>query len=132
MGEATFALDDVARDADDGEDAHEPTDPSRLVGELGIRRGGHVHCHRCRRVAVTVHYQQHTARRRFSPAATVGTATSWAHHRFKITDTDKVNFVLQVCDSDRRPRPDEHLGELVHAPDCKLCFDLVPEKKIEG
>jgi hypothetical protein len=73
-----------------------------------------------------------TARRRFSPAATVGTATSWAHHRFKITDTDKVNFVLQVCDSDRRPRPDEHLGELVHAPDCKLCFDLVPEQKIEG
>src|SRR5262245_18383010 len=56
VGEATAALED-ARDDDQGEDAHDPVDPSCRVGELGVGRSGHVHCHRCRRVAVTVNYQ---------------------------------------------------------------------------
>ncbi len=119
-------------ETDDAEDAHEPVDPAATVAGLVIGRSGHVHCHKCRRVAVTVHYQQHNARRRFSPARTVAAVTAWARHRFHLTDADAENLVLQVCDSDRRPRPDEHLGELVHAPDCRLCFDLVPDHKIEG
>ncbi len=132
VGESISALDHAASDADDGEDTHEPIDLSSLVGELGLQRSGHVHCHRCRHVAVIVNYQTRHVRHRFSPATTIRTATAWAHHRFHLTDTDAEKFILQVCNSDRRPRPDLHLGELVHAPDCKLCFDLVPDKKIEG
>lgn len=132
VGESEHARTDN-REEDGGEDGHEPVDPALTVGAVGLRKGGHVHCHRCRRVAVTVNYGGRTKRHRFSPAATVATATEWAKKKFKLTDTDALTYVLQVCDSNRRPRPNEHLGELVRFPNCELCFDLVPEKtKVEG
>lgn len=132
VGQPPSAVAQPDVDVDDAQDAHEPADPASTLAGLGIHRSGHVHCHVCRHVAVTVHYKQHEARRRFSPATTVAAVTAWARHRFKLTDADAETLILQVCDSDRRPRQEEHLGELVHAPDCRLCFDLVPDKRIEG
>ncbi len=132
VGESEHARADD-RDEDGGEDGHEPVDPALAVGAAGLRKGGHVHCHRCRRVGVSVNYGGRTKRHKFSPATTVATATEWAKKKFKLTDTDALTYVLQVCDSTRRPRPNEHLGELVRFPACELCFDLVPEQtKVEG
>jgi hypothetical protein len=131
-GEAEHALTDE-REEDGGEDPHEPVNPVLPIGALGLGSGGHVQCHRCRRVAVAVNYGGRTRNHRFSPAATVATATEWAKRKFKLTDTDALTYVLQLCDSTRRPRPNQHLGELVRFPACDLCFDLVPEKtKVEG
>jgi hypothetical protein len=132
VGESDHARGDD-REEDGGEDGHQPADPTLAVAALGLHRGGHVHCHRCRRVAVAVNYGGRTKRHKFSPAATVATATDWAKKKFKLTDTDALMYVLQVCDSNSRPRPNVHLGELVHFPACDLCFDLVPENpKVEG
>ncbi len=132
VGQPQSALAQPDADVDDAEDVHEPADAAITLAGLGIHRSGHVHCHRCHHVAVTVYYKNHEVRRRFSPATTVAAVTAWARHRFKLADADAEKLILQICDSDRRPRPEEHLGELVHAPDCRLCFDLVPEQKIEG
>jgi hypothetical protein len=132
VGESEHARADD-RDEDGGEDGHNPADPSLTASALGLHSGGHVHCHRCRRVAVAVNYGGRTKRHKFSPSATVAIATEWAKKKFKLTDTDTLTYLLQVCDSNCRPRPNVHLGELVQFPACELCFDLVPEKtKVEG
>lgn len=119
-------------DKDDAEDSHDPVDTAATLADLGVRRSGHVHCHRCRRVAVAVHYNGREARRSFSPAATVAFVTAWARRRFRLSDADAEKLVLQVCDSTVQPRPDEHVGELARGQDCRLCFDLVFDQRIEG
>ena len=40
--------------------------------------------------------------------------------------------VLQICKSTKRPAADTPLHELVERRACSLCFDLVPEKRVEG
>jgi hypothetical protein len=83
-------------------------------------------------VTVTVNYQSRTAERRFSPAATIHTATLWARRRFRLTDASMEKLVLVICGANEQPRPNVHLGELVHAPGCGLCFDLVREDTVQG
>jgi hypothetical protein len=132
VGESEHSLAEP-QEVEDGEDVHEAVAPAQAVALAGLHNGGHVHCHRCHRVVVSVHYEAHTKRHRFSPATTVATATEWAKRKFKLTDTDAQHYVLQIHDSTQQPRPDEHLGELVHGHDCELCFDVVPDQtKING
>lgn len=110
-------------------------EPLALDTPLGdVVRGGHAHVvmHSCRQIAVTVQYQSRSIERRFSPARTVADVRSWAIRRLGLHDeaaNDKL--VLEICDSDRRPRPDVRIGTLTGRI-CSLCFDLVPEKIVEG
>ena len=71
-------------------------------------------------------------RHRFSPAATVAVATAWARKRFHLDPATAAEYVLQLCKSTEQPRADQHLGELVKAPHCALCFDLVKEVTPQG
>jgi hypothetical protein len=98
----------------------------------GLKHGGRVHVSRCKRVATTVHYLDKTAERAFAPGARVHGVKEWAVHTFKINPKDAAEHVLQVCKSTARPSPDTPLHELVGGHDCTLCFDLVPEKRVEG
>jgi hypothetical protein len=41
-------------------------------------------------------------------------------------------FRLQICGTTDKPRDDVHLGELVEAPKCAICFDLVKEVTPQG
>lgn len=121
------------QDEDGKEDTHDPADPSLTLANVGLPHGGHVHCHRCRRVEAAVHYGSRTKRHKFSPATTIASATTWAKQKYKLTDTDAVTYVLQVTGTNDQPQPNVHLGELVRFPECELCFDLVPSKpKVEG
>ncbi len=129
-GESDTALSDTGEGNE--EDTHEPVPLSATLQELGIRYHEHLHCARCRRVTVTVNYQRRTVERRFSPAATIHTATLWARRRFRLTDASIEKLVLVICGSNEQPRTNVHLGELVHAPECGLCFDLVREDTVQG
>lgn len=115
------------------DDEDEPLSLDTPIRDLA-RGGGHAHVvvHSCRQIAVAVQYQNRTIERRFSPARTVGDVRAWAIRRFGLHD-DPANdkLVLEICDSDRRPRPDVRIGTLTGRP-CALCFDLVPEKIVEG
>ena len=131
VGESTVALAELP-EVENGEDAHSPANMEQTLNALGIHGTGHIHCHRCLRVRVTVNYQNRSAHHRFSPAATIATTTRWARNKFHLDDIDADKLVLQICNSSDRPRGSQHLGDLVHAPACEICFDLVPELKIEG
>jgi hypothetical protein len=119
-------------DAEDGADQHAPVDVSLTLEVLEIRRHRHVHCHRCRHVAVEVNFGGKTKHRKFSPAATVGVVAQWARKKFHLDAAAAAEYVLQVCKTTDQPRSDEHLGELVEASKCSICFDLVKEVTPQG
>jgi len=119
-------------EVEDGEDTHCPADLDLTLEVLELHRHRHVHCHRCRHVGVEVHFGGQTKRHRFSPAATVEVATEWARRKFRLDPSSAAEYVLQLCNSSEQPRGDVHLGELVKAPNCGLCFDLVKEVTPQG
>jgi hypothetical protein len=57
---------------------------------------------------------------------------AWAAQTFKLSAKDAAEHVLQLCNSTDRPPSDTPLHQLVHGHGCELCFDLVPEKRVEG
>jgi hypothetical protein len=120
-------------DLEDGADEHSPVDIDLTLGFLEIHRHRHVHCHHCRHIAVEVNFGGMTKRHRFSPATTIGVVTRWAWKKFPNLDAAAAaEYVLQLCNSTEQPRSDEHLGELVHAPVCSICFNLVKEITPQG
>jgi len=131
VGECVEALKEP-HDVEDGADKHEPVDISLTVEALELGRHRHVHFHRCRHVEVEVNFGGKTKHRKFSPATTIGVVTQWACKKFHLDAAAASDCVLWLCNSSEQPRPDKHLGELVEAPQCSICFDLVKEITPQG
>src|SRR5579871_3752449 len=127
VGECVQALEESV-ETDGGCDQHEAVDISQSIEILGLERHKHVHRHRCRHIAVKVHFGDETKHHRFSPATTIGVVTAWARKKFpKLDPASASNYVLQICDTTKQPRADEHLGEVASPGECSICFNLVPE-----
>jgi len=114
---------------DESED-HEQGERGQRVERL--KRGSRVHLSRCRRIKTTVHYLDKTAERDFPPGARVRAVKDWAVRTFSLNPKDAAEHVLQICNSTKRPSSDTPLHELVDGTGCALCFDFVPEKRVEG
>jgi hypothetical protein len=131
VGECDEALRE-ADDVEDGADQHAPVDANQTLDGLGVRAHHHVHHHRCRHVAVDVNFGGQTKHRRFSPATTIAVVAAWARKKFKLDPVSASEFRLQICGTTDKPRDDVHLGELIEAPKCAICFDLVKEVTPQG
>jgi hypothetical protein len=131
VGECDEALRE-ADDVEDGVDEHAPVDANQTLDALGVRAHHHVHHHRCRHIAVDVNFGGTTKHRRFSPATTIAIVTAWARKKFKLDPAAASEYRLQICHTTNTPRDDMHLGELVEAPKCAICFDLVKEVTPQG
>lgn len=114
------------------DEAEEPVGIDVLVEQSGAVHGSRVHVSRCRDVEVTVHYQDKTEGRRFPPGAKVHRVKHWAVHKFGLARTDAAEHVLQICGGTERPSGGTPLHTLLAPGSCALCFDLVPEKRVEG
>jgi hypothetical protein len=98
----------------------------------GLKHGGRVHVTHCHRIKVTVHFLDKSADHEFPPGARVRAVKEWAAHTFKLGPKDAAEHVLQLCNSTERPPSDTPLHQLVQGRACTVCFDLVPEKRVEG
>jgi hypothetical protein len=98
----------------------------------GVKQGSRVHVARCRRIEVTVHFLKDTIERGFPPGARIRSVKKWAAHEFKIDHKDAAEHVLQICNSSERPASDTPLHSLAGHQNCAVCFDLIPEKRVEG
>ena len=97
-----------------------------------VRSGARVHVVGCRRIKVAAHYQEKTAEADFPPGTKVRTVKAWAVRAFKLSEKDAAEHVLQICKSTTRPPSDMPLQQLTRDHECSVCFDLVPEKRVEG
>jgi hypothetical protein len=119
----TFIFIDEAEEHLPGEH-HKPVD--------GLKHGSRVHVCRCHRIKTTVHFLDKTAEHSFPPGARVRAVKAWAVHKFGLDPKDAAEHVLQICNSSDRPPTDTPLHQLVQGHHCTVCFDLVPEKRVEG
>ena len=55
-----------------------------------------------------------------------------AIREFGMKPADAAEHVLLFSGSAERPEPETHVGALVSCPDCRISFDLVPHKRVEG
>jgi len=131
VGESEDALTEPD-EVEDGADRHGPVDVLLTVEVLELKRRRHVHVHRCRHVAVKVNYGSGTKRHRFSPNTTIAVVAQWARKKFHLDLVAGAEYVLQICDSQIQPRPEQHLGDLEQAAACSICFDLVKEITPQG
>lgn len=140
LGRAGVPVSDTTRayvpaEADDefvGEDEDDGLDRAALaktLGALGVGRGGRVVCSCCHRVAVEIRYQNQTLRHKFSPRARVRRVIRWAAHRLHLEND---GLKLKVCGTTDYLSESKHLGELVQAPSCALCVELVMEPRVNG
>lgn len=92
-----------------------------------------LHIHRCHRIDVTVFFNGMNKEHSFGPGKTIAGVKKWAAIKaFGMDPGDAAEHVLQLAGTTVRPEPDTHIGSLVSCPDCRLAFDLVPLKRVEG
>lgn len=137
FGELYDALAKVGLSADDDtfvflDEAEDALRGERHERVPGIKHGSRIHVGRCHRIAVTVHYLNKIHEHPFAPGRRVRAVKEWAVRKFELSPKDAAEHVLQICKSTERPSSDTPLHQLVQGNECKLCFDLVPEKQVEG
>ena len=114
----------------DEAEAHEQGERHKRLPH--VKHGSRIHVSRCKRIATTVNFLDKSQEREFPPGARVRAVKEWAVHVFDLDPKDAAEHVLQLCNSTERPPSDTPLNQLVHGHPCALCFDLVPEKRVEG
>lgn len=97
-----------------------------------VQKGTRIHVSRCRRIKTAVNYLERTVEREFGPGTRVRTVKKWAMREFGLDNTDAAEHVLQICNSNERPPSDTPLHSLIRGNVCSVCFDLVPEIRVEG
>ena len=114
----------------EGED--EPHEKHRKLCECGIKHRQHVHCHRCRKVAVTVFYngQQN---RTFGPSATIEKVLRWALRAFDLKGADALDKVLRLPDAPNDVLSETaHIGSFVKPPACEVRLNLTGKVEVNG
>ena len=123
VDDEAFVFIDEAEEHEQGE-RHEPL--------RRLKHGSRVHVSRCKRIATTVNFLDKSEMREFAPGARVRAVKEWAVRVFHMDPKDAAEHVLQLCNSTERPPSDTPMHQLVHGHHCALCFNLVPEKRVEG
>jgi hypothetical protein len=114
-----------------GPDDETPLNLEISIREQGIHHKHRVHVHRCRKIEVTLHFNDLTKVKHFPPSATIDHVKKWFVHAIDMSPVDATEHVLQLFGSSDRPEPDTQIGMLVSGC-CELGFNLVPIKRVEG
>jgi hypothetical protein len=114
------------------EDSEEDIDLNISLEDAGIKHRSRLHCHRHKRIEVSINFMSETRTHQFSPSTTVAKVKRWADEKFRLNGPDATDHVLQLCGTNKRPDEDVHIGALVCHPSHCLCFDLVPKIRVEG
>lgn len=114
------------------EDSERELASDKSLKELGIKNRERIHINRCRKVKVSVNFNGKEIADAFPPSRTIAKVKRWADKQFGIEGVDATEHALQICGTAKRPDEDVHIGALVRRPNCQVCFDLVPKKRVEG
>lgn len=114
------------------DESEEPLHGEHDAPISGLQHGSRIHVSRHRRIKATVNFLEKSVTHGFAPGARVRSVKAHAVHAFHMPAKDAAEHVLQLCKSTERPSSDTPLHEFVHKHGHDICFDLVPEKRVEG
>lgn len=111
------------------EEEHRHKDEAGEKG--GIKRKVHIHCHRCKKVAVSVSYNGQTITVNVPPSTTTKKILKQAVKKFNISDSDAADLLLKLGDGIVL-QPGDHIGSFVAFPNCSIQLSLTPNKQVQG
>ena len=115
------------------EDMDKPLDDGSNAVQHASTAGLKLHFNRCSKLDVLVTFNGETARCQFAPSATVSRVKKWvAERKFKMSDAEVGEHVLQISGTYERPAPGTHIGVLSPPGACEVKFDLVPDERVNG
>lgn len=112
------------------EDSDEELSHNRKFCECHPHRPKILHCHRCRKISVSVSYNGEESRK-FGPNTKIRRVTTWATKQFGVDAGRKWVIRLGGAEGDILD-PDTKIGKLVSFPDCKLALFLTERCMIQG
>ncbi|MGB6220084.1 hypothetical protein [Haloferula sp.] len=112
------------------EDSDEEIAHARKLCECQPHRPKILHCHRCRKISVSVSYNGEESRK-FGPNTKIRRVTTWAKNQFGVDAGRKWVIRLGGAEGDILD-PDTKIGKLVSFPDCKLSLFLTERCLIQG
>jgi hypothetical protein len=94
--------------------------------EIEKRKALSLHGHRCRRIAVKVHFSHETKDKEFAPSATVYRVLLWAigKHGFKLDDTARAKANLILPGTEEPVPKDAVIGSFAKHGECCLTLEL--------
>ena len=116
----------------EGED--EPANPDATLEDAGIGDRTNVHVGACKKVAVSVRYNQQTRTYEVPPSATLQSVYARVTSEgqgFGLSDTDRAQYTLQVQGANEQPDLSRHVGGFAN-DDCAAAFDLVMQDRFQG
>lgn len=113
------------------EDAEEAKEKHHSVDDAGIKHRSHIHCHRCKKVEVTVIYNGDDKSFEFAPAIKVKNVLKKAVAAFGISESDAGDYLLKLDDKTVL-QLDEHIGSFTSYPRCQVKLFLTAKKPIQG
>lgn len=113
------------------EDTDDPMQKNHSAEKSGVKKRSHIHCHRCKKVAVTIFYNGEDKLFHFPPSATAKNVLKKAIHAFNIKEADAGDYLLKLDDKTVLQATD-HIGSFVSFPSCQLKLFLTPTKPVQG
>ena len=113
------------------EDEHDARQKHLKGEEHGIKKRHHVHCHRCKKVNVSVSYNSETKLFSVAPSTTVKKIEKEALKEFKINEADAGDFLLKLEDGTVL-QSTEHIGSFTSYHNCQVSLYLTATKPIQG
>ena len=115
------------------EDIEMPPSATAIARDHADLKGLKVHLHRCKKVAVSVTFNNKAVERTFPPSATVAHVKHWAAAKeFGMSKEESGEHVLQIAGTHERPAPGTHIGTLTNGTVCAVAFHLVPDERVNG
>lgn len=102
------------------------------VGEkAGLKMKAHIHCHRCKKIAVVISYNGENKQFHFPPSITAKVILRQGVHAFNISPSDAGDYLLKLDDKTIL-QPSDHIGSYASFPHCQVILFLTPTKPVQG
>lgn len=115
------------------EDEDEPLPLDARLCDCGVKHKGHLSCHTCRKIEVTVHFNGQAAQRKFAPGRKVKGVLKWALSEFGLGGVDAENKELRLGGADGLIlQSQQHIGSFAGHPGCSLELYLTGIVEVQG
>ena len=113
------------------QDEDDSKEKGKHADAAGIKKRSHVHCHRCRKITVTVFFNGDDKNIEVPPSFTAKNLIKKIFQIFSIDKNDATEYLLKLEDGTIL-QPDDHIGSFSSYPQCQVKIYLTDNKPIQG